>query len=546
MKIHRRSDFEQILSSYMKTRLPKVPQEITEIIESGVPEGERSDKFYHVVCTLKELGFTQEQIFAKLDEFPDGIGRKYEGRLQIEIGRVFEKHKKLHNTSPAHIATIDEINKTFFVTTEGGKTLIFEEAYDYAQERSVLKRHSLTGFKALFMNKDVTIQYGDKTKKVELGQAWLKSPDRREYPKGVALLPKVLEPKGVYNMWRGFAKKPRAVSWDHLQDFLFQIICKGDSEVYSYLVRFLADMVQNPGRVPGVAIVLRGARGTGKSTLFEFLDALIGQHSTRIPTPGKLAGNFNQHLRDAILVCVDEFSGKEAKKYEGVLKSLITEPQIAIEAKGIDIVNAKNYCHFFFAANDAFAVPSAKDERRFCVIDVSDSRKQDHNYFKDLRNNVYGGELEGFLYELEKMDLSDFNVFDVPQTEALKEQKIFNLDPVNRWVFAKLSEGEINGRIWSDRPLEIAVKEAHKDYCRFINDYKLGDIEDSAPFGKKVSKIISVENAGKRKLPEGLGRGHFWRLRGLFEAREDFQNELGLDDSVWLQDERLEMEEILS
>jgi hypothetical protein len=53
------------------------------------------------------------------------------------------------------------------------------------------------------------------------------------------------------------------------------IICKDNEENYNYLVALIADMFQNPGKKPGIAVVIRGDEGVGKSFFVEKLCALM-------------------------------------------------------------------------------------------------------------------------------------------------------------------------------------------------------------------------------------------------------------------------------
>jgi hypothetical protein len=73
-----------------------LPDDLLEWIRDGIPDGERSDVFFDVVRSLKQLGYTLDGIFKLLDRHPNGIARKYkEGtdRLRGETERVYNKLK---------------------------------------------------------------------------------------------------------------------------------------------------------------------------------------------------------------------------------------------------------------------------------------------------------------------------------------------------------------------------------------------------------------------------------------------------------------------
>jgi hypothetical protein len=69
----------------------ELPDDLSSLIRDGVPEGERSDQFHHVVCWLHDLGWDVAQIEEMLGRYPDGIAAKYCDRLTEEIARSFAK-----------------------------------------------------------------------------------------------------------------------------------------------------------------------------------------------------------------------------------------------------------------------------------------------------------------------------------------------------------------------------------------------------------------------------------------------------------------------
>ena len=61
------------------------------LIENGAPEGERSEKFQEIVWHLSAQGRTIKEIVALLEQHPNGIAKKYRGRLNTEVGRSYQK-----------------------------------------------------------------------------------------------------------------------------------------------------------------------------------------------------------------------------------------------------------------------------------------------------------------------------------------------------------------------------------------------------------------------------------------------------------------------
>ena len=93
------------------------------------------------------------------------------------------------------------------------------------------------------------------------------------------------------------------------------------------------------------------------------------------------------------------------------------------------------------ATNSAWAVPAGIHARRFCVLKVSEAHRQDKSYFAALRAEMADGGIAAMLHDLLAHDLSDFDVFAVPQTRALAEQKVQSLRGVERWLYDCLQAG---------------------------------------------------------------------------------------------------------
>lgn len=68
-----------------------LPPDLDRLIRDGVPEGERSGVFMHVVGWLKDYGWTAPEIVTLLAQHPGGIAEKYVDRLDVEVRRCWNK-----------------------------------------------------------------------------------------------------------------------------------------------------------------------------------------------------------------------------------------------------------------------------------------------------------------------------------------------------------------------------------------------------------------------------------------------------------------------
>src|SRR5262249_29494941 len=154
-------------------------------------------------------------------------------------------------------------------------------------------------------------------------------------------------------------------------DHLLNNVSGGDVKRHAWLIAFFAQMLQRPRERLGVALVLRGGMGTGKTKVGEVIGRLIPWHYFLVDDPRYVTGNFNAHMAACLLLQADEAVWAGDKGAEGRLKGLITAPMQQIEPKGVDPIRLPNYIRLLMTSNDDWVVPAGKDERRFCIYDVS-------------------------------------------------------------------------------------------------------------------------------------------------------------------------------
>ena len=336
-------------------------------------------------------------------------------------------------------------NRDHSVVAIGGKVLIMRSLRDdhgYVMRNEFFKPKELS---TLYSNDTVVINSGGKLKIRNSFDWWLEQKERRSYPGGVVFSP-LINPAtlrhGEYNLWCGFALEKKAGDWSLLRNHILDVICGGNGLLFEYLLNWCAYTLQKADRPAGVAVVLRGLKGVGKGILGNFLLSIWGQHGIQITNPKHLTGNFNQHLMDKCFVFADEayFAGDRVN--EGVLKGLITENHLNIEPKGVNMFSVNACFKILMATNSDWAVPVSSDERRFIVLDVSDKRKGDLEYFAKLSEHCkLAGTKAAFLNDMLYRDIKAFNPQNVIETAGMKDQRLYSLDSVGQFIFDGLSEG---------------------------------------------------------------------------------------------------------
>ena len=156
--------------------------------------------------------------------------------------------------------------------------------------------------------------------------------------------------------------------------------------------------------------------------------------------------------------------------------------------------------HFILASNERHVVNVESDDRRHLILQVSEAVKNNSKYFSALELEMRNAGPEALLYELKNTDLSHFNVFAVPKTEALLSQKLKSLTGTIAWLYNCLSMAEIIGREWTEQGAEVPRHYAHQDYT--ANHRQYGDLRTSmskSEFGAELKKFFGAELKDKRR-----------------------------------------------
>lgn len=334
---------------------------------------------------------------------------------------------------PSEIA---ELNQKHAVVQYGGQTLVMNiEKNEHDQQ---VVTFSKTGdFEKRYCNKF----FGSGRNAIKLGRAWLEHEDRRQYD-GAVFNPNGV-PANFYNFWQGLAVKPTQGDCSLYLDHIRKVIASGEEKLADYILDFMADAIQNPGIRPGVALVLRGDQGVGKGVFVKYFAKLFGSHFAHVTNTNHFLGNFNGLLENKLLLFADEAFWAGDKDGEGLIKALVTEDTIQIERKYMDVKSQKNFIRLIVASNNDWVVPAMANERRFCVIDVSDARRQDTSYFAAVAGQMENGGLEALMHFLLNRDISGKDLRKFPQTSALNDQKIHSLNPLETWWYDCLYRGYV-------------------------------------------------------------------------------------------------------
>lgn len=287
-------------------------------------------------------------------------------------------------------------------------------------------------------------------KRIEIGAWWLQRFDRAEATRFCFRpdLPAKSLFQGQLNLWRGYGIAPASGDWSLLREHLRLYVAREDESHYIYILRWMAWVVQNPGKRADVVLVFKGIKGSGKNTAFDSLCMMLGQHGKAVANPKHFTGNFNAHLQDCALLFANEAVPPNDKHAESVLKALVTDSTLAIERKGVDVEHAPNCLSVCMASNERWCVPASQDERRFAVFEIHPDGRRDREYWRTLHAQLETGGRAAMLHDLLALQLGNWHPRDLPpKTAALVEQQVHGLRGADAIVHQMLATGENLGEL---------------------------------------------------------------------------------------------------
>jgi hypothetical protein len=474
-----------------------------------------------------------------------------EATLEWLVAEPFKVEADATDTAAECIATL---NRQYAVINEAGKVLVYKQVFDAMLGRQRYDRLSFNDFRNLFMNERIAIKVGKKIAYRNIAELWLGHKDRRQFVNGIVFDPSGALRQGTLNLWKGFAVKPAPGDCSLMKAHMLEVLCAGNQQHYGYLMDWCARLVQRLAEHGHVAIVLRGPEGAGKGIFVAALLRIFGQHGMQIANARHLVGNFNGHLRDVVLLFADEAFYAGDRQHTGVLKALITETTITIEAKFQNTITTPSFLHLIMASNNDWVIPASIEARRFAVFDVAEHRVKDYGYFAAIAEQMEHGGDAAMLAELLDRDIARFNVRDIPDTPGLQEQKKLSLPVFETWWRDVLHRGYIfRSRLgledYFGRWHEMVTTELlYASYAEFAERQRERHWLSREDFGKRLRKLGARPTRPKRGVigehitEASTGFGHTarvaekiekdnpmgYRLGVLTEAREAFTRAIGV------------------
>lgn len=480
-------------------------------------------EYAKLVDGIKERGLSfsvEELAVADVSKYKELMSFADICYLKQSAIRLLKRRAKLW----AEEMAIAELNEKHAIVRAGQTYILTEKEHPVFGGKD-FDLESKQSFKMYYEDENIVCWDGKIKNKADV---WLKSPQRRKY-RNIVFDPKMTteeaEKKGCYNYWQGFAKDSKkgdcSFYWDHMREN----ICANNYEAFEYLFKWCAYTFQYPDQVHS-SIVLIGPQGVGKNSFVEPLGVLLGAHYVLLSNIGELTSNFNFHLKNAVLIHANEAFWGGHRKDVSTLKSMITEDMCLIEGKGKDRIMVRNYKHIILSSNEEWPVQLDPDDRRFFVLRVSAAHKEDHAYFKAIKDQLDNGGYEALLYDLLNADVSDFNPRKPPSSPFSFDLKMRGASSMQRYLYDMLLEDSLRLGDGEVIPKQDAFQ-YYKDWC-IENGER---VQNRSEFGSELKKFLpSVRNFRPSQYGQ---RVRSYKFPSLEKCREDFCKSFKETGWIW-------------
>ncbi len=262
---------------------------------------------------------------------------------------------------------------------------------------------------------------------------WFDDPTKRSYLKIGTYPPPLTCPEGHYNLWQGFyIEKVESQVNDNTQRTLemfneLTFLLSGEDETnHKYLLSWLADIIQNPGKKNGIALALFGSEGTGKGSLEQILAKMMSDLYIPVSDVTSLFAGFNELLSGKIIACVDEVEKLSTVSVSEKLKTFITNPLITINGKGNKAFCDNNHIRLMMMTNNEKFLKVSMKDRRYVAFTASNARINDTDFFGEYYNLIEDETNVKAVFDyLKNYDINKIRwIQDRPETEIMISNKL--------------------------------------------------------------------------------------------------------------------------
>lgn len=265
------------------------------------------------------------------------------------------------------------------------------------------------------------------TKRASAAATWIKWPlrhdvDEMTYKPGQT---QFIEHDGrhEYNLWPGWGVRPKKGDVGPFLKLVDHLFSTAEPLAKLWFLQWCAYPLQHPGVKLFSSVVVHGRRhGTGKSLIGYTLGRIYGKNFTEI-TQADLHGSFNEWAEGRQFVLGDDVTGSNKRQEGDVLKKLITQRELRVNAKYMPSYVVPDCINYYFTSNHPDAFFLEDDDRRFFIHEV-EVDPLDEAFYAEYDLWVDGGGAAAVFDYLMKLSVDAFNPAAPAYRTQAKERMI--------------------------------------------------------------------------------------------------------------------------
>jgi hypothetical protein len=325
-----------------------------------------------------------------------------------------DKPKKVYGQ--AHWDAVDDVLENFILIY--GEDLVWD-----CRQRMLMK---VSAMRTIVANNDVMKFWSGEARKWVLKKNIVFDPTETPSPAESG-------PTATVNLFSGWKMRPKKGNCMQIQ-VLLSHLCDGNDDLATWILRWLAYPLRNPGAKMETSIIMHGDEGSGKNFFFEkVVKAIYGEYGYVIGN-AQLESNFNDWASMKLFMVADEVVTRaELKQMKGKLKYLVSGDTVIVNPKGLPEHSEANQMNFVFLSNELQPLALDKTDRRYLVVWTPPALGRE--FYVGVANEIKAGGIEAFYhYLVHELDMGDFNEHTKPLYNEAKDKLIEkSLAPAERF-----------------------------------------------------------------------------------------------------------------
>lgn len=223
-----------------------------------------------------------------------------------------------------------------------------------------------------------------------------------------------------------------------------------DEQACHTVLQWIAHMFQHPEERPSWHILLSSAQGTGKGFLVNtILQPLLAGRAFTAFAYSQVMGRFATVWEDNMLVHLDDCKSS-SDSTQTKLKSLLSEPRVYVERKGLQGQMTDTYARVILSSNELRPLILDEGERRWYAptrLVHRQDRKETQRHIQQLADWLkLPGSMDAVYRWFMRYDLTGFNPKSVPDSAGLAAMVEMSKSPVLEFIEGFIQERPVFNR----------------------------------------------------------------------------------------------------